>query len=194
MAFADKNTDLKTYQELRKFSGTSWQELEDIWPKEIRIMSEAYKIMSVIYPAWRTLCLKHKWKENEGVGFRIDDLFMLFWVQRCEEAKGNVATEGYVISKPLSWNERMRVFKQSRLHRLKLVENMPYKGIRLYRVTAKGKLLMREFIEMLEQAHKDVRYFSSIQPPENGKKINDLMEKYFALGGMFNYDDIKSRL
>lgn len=199
MAFRDSDNVPKhkkaiVHAKLNKFSGASWQELEDIFPKEIKVSSEAYIIMSVFYPAWRALSLKYNFKKNEGTVLQIDDFFLLIWVQRCEDAKGNVATQGYTISKPLKWNQRMRSFKQSRLHRLKLVENMPYKGLQMYRVTAKGKLLIREFFDMVEQAHKDIRYFSSIQPKENQEKVDKIMRRYFELGGMFNYDDIKFRL
>jgi len=194
MAFKEIKTKNKNHAEYNKFSGASWQELEDIFPKEIRVSSEAYIILSVFYPAWRALHLKYKFKQNEGTVLQIDDFFLLCWVLRCEDAKGNVATEGYPISKPLQWNQRMRSFKQSRLHRLKLVENMPYKNLRLYRVTAKGRLLIRDFFDMVEQAHKDIKYFSSIQPPENAAKVDRIMRRFFELGGMFNYEDIKFRL
>lgn len=71
---------------------------------------------------------------------------------------------------------------------------MPYKGLQMYRVTAKGKLLIRDFFDMVEQAHKDIKYFSSIQPKENQEKVDKIMRRFFELGGMFNYDDIKFRL
>lgn len=185
MAFREELNDPEVYKELKKFSGASWQELEDIWPKEVRISSEVYKIMSVLYPAWKLLSKKYDFRRNEGVTLRLDEFFLLFWVHRCEDAKENVATAPYPIGKPLSYNARMLSFKTSRLFRLKLIENMPFKGIRVYRVTAKGKLLMREFIENLEQAHKDIKYFSKDQPPENAEMMNGVMRRWFEIGGLF---------
>lgn len=195
MAFKEKKAvyteaDKKIQKEMNRFSGATWGELEDIWPKSLRITSDIHMILSVFYPAFNQM--NRRMKEEEGITIRIDDFLLLFWYQRCEEAKGNVATLPYVVGKPLKWNARMLSIKQSRLFRMKLVENMPIKRLRMYRLTAKGKHLMKTFVNLLEQAHKDVRFFASDCP--NVHLFNAGMQRYIELGGAFDYETMKRRL
>jgi hypothetical protein len=195
MAFKEKkavytNADKKIHTEMNRFSGATWEELEDIWPKSLRISSDVHMILSVFYPAFRQMNIRMK--QEEGITIRIDDFLLLFWYQRCEEAKGNVATVPYVPGKPLQWNARMLSIKQSRLFRMKLIENMPLMGLRMYRVTAKGKQLMRKFVTFLEQAHKDVRFFAADCP--NVAKYNVALQRYLDLGGAFDYETMRRKL
>lgn len=161
--------------DMHNFLGRTWQELEDIWPKNIRLASEAYKIISVISPALQITRRQHE--ELTGKKLRVDDLFLLFWIHRCEEARENTATAPIVIGKPMQWNKKLYAIKQSRLYQFGLIEHFG-RYVDLVRVTGEGKVLMKRFIENLEQAHRDLKYFVSSQPPEGAEKVNNYLQKY----------------
>lgn len=178
--------DKRIRRKLKQFSNDSWQELEDIWPANLRIGSEAYKVLSVVYPAFRIFNMRLK--QEEGQTIRFDEFMLLFWFHRVEDAKENVCLTPYYVGKPLSWNQRMLAVKQSRLFHMGLVENIPIKGLRLYRVTAKGKQMLRNFVSIMEQAHKDVKFLFHLQPEDHKEKVNKGLKKYFELGGLFMED------
>lgn len=166
-----------------EFSGRTWGELEDIWPRHVRVASEAYKIMAGVSPAFQALKVDLK---KRGMSLRQDEVWRLFWIQRCEEAKENVATETYPIGKPHKWNIKLYYIKQSPLMRKGLIEWLPAANrVKLVRVTALGKDILKTFIHYIEQAHRDIKQLAADQPAENAAKVQRYLSKY-----CFEYDKL----
>jgi hypothetical protein len=169
-----------------EFSGTSWKDLEDIWPADVRVNSEAWKLLSVFFPAWlatkqfinTSLNIESKQSLNS------QDLFVLCLIQRCEEARSNVAMQAWPALKAMNIGGRLWYARKAKLTKLGLIENMPAKSSRLYRLTGMGKLVIRTFIDNVEQAHKDIKYWTSLQPPEYAVRIDEYLNKY-----CYNYSE-----
>lgn len=170
--------------DLRPFSGRSWQDLHDIHPTPVRISSEYYKIESVRYVALDML-RRARMAANEPP-IRSDEISLLCWILRCEDAKENVATEPYYVGKPLRWNFKLYAIRQSPLRRLGLIEQLPAAGLNLVRVTAEGRILIKTWLEYLEQAHRDLKYAITTQPPANAAKVNSYLSKY-----CFNWESLE---
>ncbi len=166
-----------------EFSGRTWRELEDIWPRHVRVSSEAHKIISCISPAWHAM--KQDLKKR-GIKLRTDELWRLFWIQRCEEAKENVATETYPIGKPHQWNIKLYYLKQSPLMRKGLIEWLPASTVKLVRVTALGKDILKTFIHYIEQAHRDIKMMVAGQPEENAAKVQRYLSRF-----CFNWTELE---
>lgn len=168
-----------------EFSGKSWGELNDIWPADVRVASEAWKIVSVFTPAWlATVNFMKAILDGKHIASR--DFFILCWIHRCEESRENVAMDSWPAMKGMNIGGRLWYNRKSQLTKLGLIENMPTSNIRLYRVTEMGKLIMKKFIENVEQAHKDMKYWKSLQPPEEAAKIDRALQKY-----CFNLEDLQ---
>lgn len=168
------------------FSGRSWQELEDIWPRHIRLASEAHKIISGISPA---LFAMNQDLKKRGIKLRSDELWRLFWIQRCEEAKENVGTDTYTIGKPHRWNLKLYYLKQSPLMRQGLIEWFPPRpgpALKLVRVTALGKDILKTFIYYIEQAHRDVKQMVKDQPASGQERANRYLSTY-----CFNWTELE---
>lgn len=176
------------HTDLRKFSGKSWQDLEDIWPAPVRISSEAWKVLSVIMPAWENLKVFIKsefgfevqsgWKSKDPLVLR--HIILLAWIQRCEEARSNVGAH----TMPMSLGNISVVGRQIHdLLKFGFVEKYPYTGskignnnIRCYRVAPRGKILLRMFVKYLEDAHNDVHAFTGGMSDATRAKV----DKYFS--------------
>lgn len=178
-----------------QFSGKSWKQLEDIWPRDLRVSSEAWKIVSVMYPAWiqtKMFCgenlgmqvKRSRGKDSNKNTFVFRDLLILAWMQRCEEARENVAFEHLpVVLGMHSFKSVLNPIK-ARLIRLDLVENLPTNR-KLCRVTEKGKVILRYFVEQLEQAHYNLRKWMSDIPDETAEYVDKYLVNY-----CFNYADL----
>lgn len=177
----------------RHFSNATWQELEDIWPANIRVMNEAYKVMSVFMPAMTSVKARYKELFN-GVKLNNEDLFLLFWIHRVEDLKENVGVAAIWVDMPMNWSMTMWQLKQSRLNRAKLIENIPLPEVRLYRVTPLGKQFMRDIFDAVEQAHRDIKYLAADQPEGGAQKVNRVLKKYFKVGRMIFKDPITGRV
>jgi predicted transcriptional regulator with HTH domain len=164
-------------KEMPLFSGKSWKELEDIWPRDLRLSSEAWKIVSVMAPAW--LATTKFMKSNYGEAINMRDFFYLCWIHRGEDAKENVATVSWPIMKGLNIGGKLWYKKKSALTRIGLIENIPSKWVRLYRVTATGKMVIRVFIENVEKAHKDIRMWKVDSGPGRDE-TNERITRYFS--------------
>ncbi len=162
--------------DMKEFSGSSWKELHDVWPADVRVASEAWKILSVFQPAMMntqkfiaSLC--------GGVHFKPQDFYILCWIQRCEEAKSNVATESWSPKKGMNIGRTLWSARTAKLIKHGIIEDIP-SPFRLYRVTKIGKLIIKNFIDNVEQAHQDIKYWVNSQPAENAEKVNRYLSQY----------------
>lgn len=158
-----------------EFSGRSWKDLEDIHPRHVRLSSDAHTILSGVGPA--LYCLRQDLKK-QGIIIHADDIWLLYWIQRCEEAKENVATETYPVGKPYQWNLKLYYLKQSRLMRNGLIEWLPASSVKLVRVTAQGKDILKTLLQYVEQMHRNVKDFVKRQPEANAEKVQRYVGKY----------------
>lgn len=172
----------KRIKEMTKFSGESWDNLQDIWPAHLRISSEIYSALGVFYPVWVNLNKRYRQQFKESLGLR--DLFLLFLFHRVEEAKGDVGAPTFILGVMIDVNYlNLLPLKKSTIHRLKLIEQYPmingYRP-RIYRLTSLGKQILRETVELVEQAHRDVRLLTASEQPHSVAKNKKYFEDYFA--------------
>ncbi len=74
---------------------------------------------------------------------------------RCEDTNEGLMAALFDIMIPLNIAKSQASLKNSRLNRLGLVENIPFARGCFYRVTADGRMLLREFCELMEECHKN---------------------------------------
>lgn len=151
-------------KEMPLFSGKTWKELEDIWPKSQRVSSEAAFIVGVFGPA--LLATMKFMKTNYGYSITKEEFFTLCWIHRCEEGREGVATASWPAMKGLNVGGTLWPLRKGNITRLGLIENMPSSYITLYRVTATGKMLIKIFVENVDKAHKDLRMWIADQGPD----------------------------
>lgn len=161
--------------DMRPFSGRSWQELENIWPRDMRLASDVWKVMALFPPA--EVQNRRFQKALIGVTISTHELCTLAWVQRCEEARENVATETYWMDRGLELNRRMANIRMSNITKLGLIEELPA-HVRLYRVSDLGKTILRNLVEEMEKAHQNIQYWADSQPEEGKEKVNDYLTRY----------------
>jgi len=163
--------------DMPEYSGKNWKELNDLWPAEVRIASDAWKIISVSAVAWEAT----KPFLRTLVGDTIDwqHFMVLCWILRCEEAKQGISTEAWAAMKGLNISGGIWYNRKAALTRLGLIENVPIKHVRLYRVTGNGKMVIKYFVEQSEMAHKNLRYWLSLQPPEFAARLTKKLNNYW---------------
>jgi len=172
-----KKKQWKPGVQMPEFSGKSWRELEDIWPAQVRVASEAWKMISVFTPALiASVTFQKSMMNGKYIGSR--DMFILCLIQRCEEARTNVATEAWPALKAMNIGGRLWYSRKAQLTKLGLIENIPAAGLRLYRVTGAGKMIIKNFVDNVEQAHQDIKHWVSLQPKENAERVNKYFQKY----------------
>lgn len=161
------------HTDLREFVGRSWKDLDDLWPRKMRLSSEAWQVLGLALPAYSaTLPFILHLTGGQMVSFR--DLVLLCWLQRCEEARENVGITADLVL-PGSGFKRVAdlVTRQRVLRRCGLLEDLvgaPRTG--LYRITASGKMILAAFVENLEQAHYDIAGWKAKQKPKTAKRID----------------------
>jgi hypothetical protein len=159
-----------------EFSGMSWKEINDLWPPEVRTSSEAYLILSVMIPAFerfRTWYMQLEGFENRGdlkTVFWLRDLGLLAWFSRVEEAKGGLASRGNNLEMGLLQGQKGFQSRKSALIKSGLVEQFPIKGT-YYRVTPKGRLILKKYIEFVEEAHVLIKEYVNHGDEESMNKI-----------------------
>ena len=163
--------------EMPPFSGKNWWELEDIYSKDKRIGNDIWRVIGLMAPAW--LISKQYCKELVGEEIDRRSFEMLCFMQRIEEARENAAIDSYAILKSLNIGGTLYYKRKADLHRLGLLERLPIKGMRLYRVTQKGKLLIKNFHDNLHQANENIGYWISLQNEATRGKINKLLWTYY---------------
>ncbi len=163
-------------KDMPELSTASWKDLQDQWPAEIRIASDAWKIISVSQPAW--VAMRPFMKEllnGESIGFR--DFQMLCLIYRAQEAKDGYGTQNFPILKSLNIGGTLWYARKSKINKLGLVESR--QKVRVYRVTGLGIALIKRYIENLEQAHKDLRHWISIQPDEQAREVIKYLNRFW---------------
>ncbi len=163
--------------DMPEWSGKSWKELDDIWPATVRVQSEAWKIISVSYPAFIVTQEFMKTLVGDKIQFR--EFLVLCWIHRCEEVKAGIATESWAPMKGMNISGAIWYNRKASLTRLGLIENAPVGRIRLYRVTGNGKMVIRYYVDQLEQAHKNLRYWVSLQPDKYAIQVTKYLNRYW---------------
>jgi len=166
-------------REMPLFSGKSWSELEDIFPADMKIASDAYKIISVIMPAW--IATQAYMKSTIGGSIPMRDFFILCWLQRCEDAKEDVAFESWPAMKGMNIGGKLWYLRKSNMTALGLIENIPVQRIRIYRITALGKMVIRNFTQNVEQAHHNLRGWVADKPEDIALNVTKYLKKFFEL-------------
>lgn len=158
------------------FSGKTWAELEDIYPRNKRIGNDIWRMMGLMAPAW--LITNEYCKELVGNKIAFRDFMMLCFMQRVEEARDNVAFDSYHILKGLNLGGSLYTTRKAVLHKLGFVEKMPLPKLRIYRTTGLAKMLMHKFAENLQMANDNLLEWIKSQPPEHQAKISQSLNLY----------------
>lgn len=158
------------------FSGKTWAELEDIYPRNKRIGNDIWRMMGLMAPAW--LVTNEYCKELVGKKIVFRDFMMLCFMQRVEEARDNVAFDSYHILKGLNLGGSLYTTRKAVLHKLGFVEKMPLPKLRIYRTTGLAKMLMHKFAENLQMANDNLLEWIKSQPPEHQAKISQSLNLY----------------
>lgn len=165
----------------RHWSNAKWGELQDLWPANVKVMNEAFKMLAVFMPAFYKFRNSHPELNIGGRKFRAEDFFYLCWIMRCEDTNEGLMASLFDIIRPLNLAKSQASLKNSRLNRLGLVENIPFVRGSLYRVTADGRMLLREFCELMEECHRNQK---EIHLGERMSRIYDArLTKYLAAEG-----------
>jgi hypothetical protein len=170
------------------YSGKSFKDLEDLVPMRETSLSLFYEFGSIY---WMVL-KRFTGKFGKGGEFGADDLGILFLMKRFEDANaGSFFTRAmlaywYRYSGARDTNVIMLTNAYVKKMRARgLVEQIPglkvFDGqkIAIYRVSATGRALLKEFIEAFKQVHQDIRHFA--KDPEGADYLGYVMG-YYCLG------------
>lgn len=163
-------------RDLPFFSGKTWAELEDIYPRNKRIGNDIWRVMGLMAPAW--YITNEYCKELVGDKIIFRDFMLLCFMQRVEEARDNVAFDLYHVRKALNLSPSLLGTRKAKLHKLGFVEKMPLKRLRIYRTTGLAKLLMYNFMDNLQKANDNLLEWVAAQPKEHQAKISQSLNMY----------------
>ncbi len=151
--------------DMPEFSGMSWKDLQDVWPIEMRTSSEAYYILGAFSGAWVLLAPLIK---EMGIGrLWMQDLCLLAFVSRAEEAKAGLATEYLALLHGVGGGMKALSVRKALITKEGLIENIPAgEYTRAYRVTEKGRVVLREFIRLVDLCHVKMREEWYVDRPE----------------------------
>jgi hypothetical protein len=166
--------------DMPQFSGKSWKDLQDVWPIELRTSSEAYYILCAFLPAWEKLkffAAQLLGLETNKADLRFHDIGMLAWCSRCEEANEGLMADYLVAKLALMAGNNKKLFavRKSILVKHNLLENIPngpdhkLPVFYCFRVTEKGRILLRKFIEFVDESHDLIKSTPRIDKPGNDK-------------------------
>jgi hypothetical protein len=158
------------------FSGKTWAELEDIYPKNKRIGNDIWRMMGLMAPAW--IATNEYCKELVGQKISFRDFMMLCFMQRVEEARDNVAFDSYHCLKALNLSGSLYTTRKAVLHKLGFVEKMPLHKLRIYRTTGLAKMLMYNYVDNLQKANDNLLLWVESQPKEHQVKISQSLNMY----------------
>lgn len=164
-------------KEMPLFSNSTWQELNDIWPQDVRVSSEIWKALSVLPVALNANKLFQRALLN-GKELRGQDLYQLMWVMRCEEAKDNVATHFSRMKTRGDMTNQQLSIRNSTLVRLGLIEQIQDQHIRLYRVTTPGRMILKNLVDEMDKAHQNLREWVDSMPEEMQRKATKCLGRY----------------
>jgi len=154
-----------------EFSGKSFRHLQDLWPPEMRTSSEAYYILAgMLYAFRRVTVFTNDLLGIKGKSLRLNDFLLLAWCSRCEEAKEGLCTEAYALAKGVDQGMKTLWIRKAVLTKHGLIENIPNEVygdyFKAYRVTEKGRIILRKFVELIDEAHKKLREEWSTDRPD----------------------------
>lgn len=180
----------------RRYSGKTFDELEDLVPMKAVSEGEIYRVLSVIWLVWKKFTAGGESK----LDFRFEDMGVLLLMKRVEDALGGsvftadilqianlreTGKEGFASKTylPLT-NEWIR-----RMRSKGLVEQIPglkvYEGhkVAMYRVSATGRELLRHFVECVTEVHKDIRWY--VKDHKDSQYLRRIIAR-FCLGVDYN--------
>ena len=145
-----------------EFSGKSFKHLQDLWPVEMRTSSEALYIMAgMLYASRQITVFTNQLLDVKGRQIRLMDILLLAWCLRCEDAKEGLCTEAYALKKGVDQGMQTLWTRKAILTRFGLIENIPSIGyteyFRAYRVTERGRIVLRKFVQLINEAHTKLR-------------------------------------
>jgi len=148
--------------DMPEFSGKSWKELNDLWPPEMRTSSEAYYLLCGLLPAYEKIIdFVHELLGLTGrTPLRFRDIMLLAWCSRCEEAKKGLATEQYAFQKGVNQGLKAFWIRKAAITKLGLIENIDAEKsdyFKAYRVTDRGRIVLRKLVEYIEESHVMLR-------------------------------------
>ena len=158
--------------EMPEFSGKSFRYLQDLWPAEMRTSSEAFYIMAgMLYASRQITVFMKSMLDVTGRQIRFMDLLLLAWCLRCEDAKEGLCTEAYALKKGLDQGMKTLWIRKAILTKYGLIENIPTPSVpgeyfKAYRVTEKGRIILRKFVELIDEAHRKLREEWSTDRPD----------------------------
>lgn len=157
------------------FSGKSWKELQDIWPPNVRISSEAHAMITVMMPASIStqIFLRNLLPEGlKKVRFSFREICLLFLVLRCQETRDDAGANRMWIEKAIDSKKRALTFtKLNSLFKIGLIEKYPG-HVDVFRLTGLGMTVAKHYVGAMERAHRDIQTFAETEPPEASDKIN----------------------
>lgn len=158
------------------YSGKTWKELEDIYPSHLRIKDDAWRLVGLFQPAW--LLTRMQYKELLGnAKITMKDLMLMAWMQRVEEANQNIGFRAWPVMKGLNVSGSIFSARKAMLTKVGLIESMPVKHVRLYRVTGLGKSLLKSFTDNLNQANDNLKIWVDSQTEEHKDRMTRALDK-----------------
>jgi hypothetical protein len=182
----------------RQYSGKTFDELEDLVPFRELEKGDLYNFASVYW----LVSKKMTGKLSKAEAWSADDLGMLFLMKRMQDANaGSIFTAsmlryylnpeaglrpyGHVITLTSNWVKRMR--------RKGLIEQLPglkiWRGrkIAMFRVSADGRRVLKQFIEAFAEVHRDIR--SWVKNTDDARYLRRYVAR-FTLG--MSYNDVNT--
>lgn len=159
------------------YSGKKWGELQDIWPADMRIADDAYKIVCLLTPAWMETQKFMQSLIGDQVGLR--DLLIMCWMQRVEDAKENVGFRAWPVMKGMNIGGALWSARKAKITKLGLVERIPAKKVIVYRLSATGKMIVRQFVENLNKANASVDEWIATERDLSKVHITAALMKFF---------------
>lgn len=146
-----KQKQKKFLSKIPPFSGKTYAELNDIYPIDKRINDDLWRMVCLCGPAYKLLMQKFS-QELDGRTLRFVNFQMLCWMQRCEEAKQGLAfSMGPVANGIQLFNKSLLAMRNSELMVLGLVEQITTQKPYIFRVTARGKMMIKTYVEMMRE-------------------------------------------
>lgn len=154
------------------FSGRSYDELNDIYPIDLRIKDDVWRLVGLMKAAF--VVTQRQFKDQLPTKLKWCRFEELCWMQRCEERKEGFAFIEYPAIKGLNISGAIFAARKAELIRLGLVEQIPIEKVkkaRIFRVTWLGKMVIKSFVENLTQANNNLEEWLMKIHPEEYLKI-----------------------
>src|SRR5215216_620784 len=158
----------------RKYSGLTFDELEDLVPMKDIAKTDLYWFASVYWLVVKKMTLNERFC---GVRWRFEDLGLLFMMKRLEDANEGSVFSATMLCVALHGSPEEGLRPNNHLFQLTngwiksmrargLIERLPglkaWKGykVAMFRLSASGRQLLVEVIDHFGQTHNDIRYWA----------------------------------